>query len=109
MWNLQRFLWKDDLDPGKETKEGAITTLIYGVKSSSCQTEITKEKLALSIENEYPEVSKFLRDGFYVDDGAESKAYKEDLVALMKNTDSSFSSIGCQIKAWTVSGSTPSD
>ena len=44
MWNLQRFLWKDDLDPEKETKEGAISTLIYGVKSSSCQTEITKEK-----------------------------------------------------------------
>ena len=71
--------------------------------------KLQRKKLALSVENKYPEVSKFLRDGFYVDDGAESKAYKEDLVALMKNTDSSFSSIGCQIKAWTVSESTPSD
>ena len=27
-WNLQRFLWKNDLDPAAEVKEGVITTLI---------------------------------------------------------------------------------
>ena len=33
-WNLQRFLWLDDLDPDGELIEGVILTLIYGVKSS---------------------------------------------------------------------------
>ena len=32
-WNLQLFLWKEDLDPANETLVGVISTLIYGVKS----------------------------------------------------------------------------
>ena len=47
-WNLQRFLYKEDLNPENETKEDVITTSIYGVKSSGCQTECTKIKLAKS-------------------------------------------------------------
>ena len=106
---MQRFLYKEGLDPNNETKEGVITTLIYGVKSSSCQTEVTKEKLADSIEKDKPEVAEFLREGFYVDDGGDSKAKLEDLQSLMKDTDEALGSIGCQIKEWTVSGQNPTD
>ena len=109
LWNLQRFLFKENLDPDGETKEGVITTLIYGVKSSSCQTEVTKEKLADSVEEVYPEVAKMLRDGFYVDDGADSKADKDEILNLMKDTDEVLATIGCEIKAWVVSGEDPSD
>ena len=108
-WNLQRFLFKEDLDADSETKEGVITTLIYGVKSSSCQTEITKEKLADSVEEDKPGVAEFLRDGFYVDDGGDSKAKKEDLLKLMSDTDEALASIGCEIKDWVLSGEDPSD
>ena len=109
MWNLQRFLFKEDLNPDNETKEGVITTLIYGVKSSSCQTEVTKEKLADSVEEDKPEVAMLLRNGFYVDDGADSKADKEELLKLMKDTDDVLATIGCEIKAWVVSGEDPTD
>ena len=32
-WNLQRFLWIENLDPDGKILEAVITTLIYGVKS----------------------------------------------------------------------------
>ena len=31
MWNLQRFLWIENLDPDGKILEAVITTLIYGV------------------------------------------------------------------------------
>ena len=106
-WNLQRFLFKDDLDPDSETKEGVVTTLIYGVKSASCQSEITKEKLADIIEEEKPVAAQFLREDFYVDDGGESKESMEEITSLTVDVDEALASVGCTIKAWTKSGQDP--
>ena len=38
-WNLQRFLWVENLDPNGEILEAVMTTLIYGVSSVSAQSE----------------------------------------------------------------------
>ena len=45
-WNLQRFVWHDDLNPENPLLEGVITTLIYGVRSISKQSEDAVEQLA---------------------------------------------------------------
>ena len=34
-WNLQRVLFREDLDPSSEVQEGVIKTLIWGVKAVS--------------------------------------------------------------------------
>ena len=44
-WNLQRFLYKQDLNPESPILEGCIKTLIYGVASVSAQTENGMRKL----------------------------------------------------------------
>ena len=38
-WNLQRFLYRENMDPSNPVKEGVIKTLIYGIKSVSRQSE----------------------------------------------------------------------
>ena len=108
-WNLQRFLYKENLDPDSETKEGVITTSIYGVKSSSCQTECTKIKLAESVKDEKPAVAEVLTDRTYVDDIGDSKEDERQCLALMAELDEVLGSVGCKIKGWAITGSDPSD
>ena len=45
-WNLQRFLFREDLHPDSKILEFIITTLIYGVKCVSAQTEHAMALLA---------------------------------------------------------------
>ena len=45
-WNLQRVLFRKDLDPQSEVLEGIIKTLIWGVKCVSAQTEASIIQLA---------------------------------------------------------------
>ena len=41
--NLQKILWKPNLDPAEKTEEAVITTLFYGQISASFQTEVAME------------------------------------------------------------------
>ena len=107
-WNLQRFVYKEDLDLENETKEGVITTSIYGVKCASCQGECVKEKLADHFEEEKPSASKTLVDSTYVDDIGDSKGKKDEAVQLQQDVDEVLGSVGMSVKDWTYSGSDPS-
>ena len=51
-WNLQRILFKANLDPEAPVQEGAITTLIYGVKSTACQSETGLDDIAEHVKTE---------------------------------------------------------
>ena len=42
----QKYLWKEGLLPENPTKVMYVTTLIYGVKPSGQQTQVSLEKLA---------------------------------------------------------------
>ena len=53
-WNLQRVLYRDNLDPNAEIQEGIIRTLIWGIKSVSAQSETAVIKLAEAIKDELP-------------------------------------------------------
>ena len=60
-WNLQRFLWRDNLDPEGRVMEGVIGALIYGVKCVSGQTEYAMEQVAEKIEDKYPALAALIR------------------------------------------------
>ena len=49
-WNLQRVLFRPDLDPNSEVVEAIIKTLIWGVKCVSGQSECSIIKLAERIK-----------------------------------------------------------
>ena len=78
-WNLQRFLWVDDLDPEGEIIEAIMTTLIYGVTSVSAQTEFAMEELADLVQDENPALALLLLLSRYVDDLLESKVSRAPL------------------------------
>ena len=68
-WNLQRFLYREDMDPSNPVQEGAIKTLIYGVKSVSRQSEHALYLLADHIRDEFPDVAKLIEESRYVGSG----------------------------------------
>ena len=108
-WNLQRFLWIDDLDPEGKVLEAVITTLIYGVRSVAAQSELALSDLAQLIKKENPQLAVFLILSRYVDDLQDSKATLEECTGLAKDADELFLKVGLVCKAWTLSGSPPTE
>lgn len=117
-WNLQRFVYKEVLNVESETKDGVITTCIYGVTSSTCQTEAIKIKLSDKVKNaeikevkstERDSLAKMLIDSTYVDDIGERKGSRSECDDLIAAADIAFASIGCKIKGWVKSGDDPPD
>ena len=106
-WNLQRFLWREGLNPDSPVMEGVIGALIYGVKCVSAQTETAMEGIAEKIEETYPALAHFIRRCRYVDDMAKSAKSLEELEILTKEADFVFGEIGLKCKGWTFSGSDP--
>ena len=107
MWNLQRFLWLENLDPQGKVLEAVFTTLIYGVKCVSAQSEFALAELSDHIKDEFPELASFLVHSRYVDDVQDSKSKQEDCFKLAENADEAFSRIGLVCKAWTFTGLPP--
>ena len=87
--------------------EGVITTLIYGVKSVSAQSEYALELLADNIEKEDEELSKFIRESRYCDDLGESKKDEQGCSSLTGRADKQFSRISLECKGWSMSGKPP--
>ena len=108
-WNLQLFLWKEDLNPANETIVGVIRTLIYGVKSVAAQSEAVIEKLAKYIEKNNPSLAEFLLNSRYVDDLGDSKTNMADCSELTKQADELFANVGMSVKEWGFSGTAPSE
>ena len=108
-WNLQRILWIEDLNPDGEVLEAVIKTLIYGVKSVSAQTEFALEKMSEMVKDSNPDLALFLALSRYVDDLQDSKDTVDKCISLGKDADQLFSQLGVECKAWTISGSPPSD
>ena len=106
-WNLQRFLFREGLNPDGQLLEGVIGALIYGVKCVSAQTECAIEKIATVVENEHPELATFLRQCRYVNDLGESNEHQKFLSELTANADVTFEKIGLRCKGWTRSGDDP--
>ena len=108
-WNLQRFLFKENLDPESPVKEGVIKTLIYGVASVSAQSECGKKKLGNLVAEEKPQVKKLIDDRMYVDDAADSKVTKEECKKLAADCDEVFARVNLKCKSWNYSGEDPDE
>ena len=106
-WNLQRILWKANLDPEADTNEAVVVTLIYGVKSSSCQSEVAMEMLAEDHKLSYPALHLLLVLSRYCDDMGDSKNVVSECKELSNTADEIFSSIGMKCKGWAFSGDLP--
>ena len=106
-WNLQRVLFKPDLNPNSPEVDAIISTLIWGVKCVSAQSEAAVDKIALSIRESNPRLAELLKDSRFVDDLADSECKKEDLKKLIEDADKIFESVGLSCKGWSVSGEDP--
>ena len=106
-WNLQRFLWRENIELNEEVLEGIIVTLMYGVKSVSAQSENAMVRIARDIKEECPALAELLLTGRYVDDMADSKATKQEILDLIKKADEVFSRVNISCKGWTKTGEDP--
>ena len=59
-WNLQLFLWKENMEADDETVVAIVKTLIYGNKASAPQTEEGMRQLASLIQQANPRLASFL-------------------------------------------------
>ena len=108
-WNLQRFLYKENLDPESPVLEGVIRTLIYGVGSVSAQSENGMRKVSNLVKDEKPNVQKLIEERMYVDDAGDSKFSKEECIKLAADADEVFARVGLKCKSWSFSGENPDD
>ena len=106
-WNLQRVLYRENLDPNAEVKEFVVRTLIWGVKCVSAQSECAVMKLADIVEEESPRLAAFLRHDRFVDDLAGSDLSIENIKILVAAANKWFSKVGLACKGWTYSSEDP--
>ena len=106
-WNLQRVLFRENLDPAGEVLECVIKTLIWGIKCVSAQSECALIKLAEAIKDEYPLLADFLLNCRFVDDLGGSAIDLEALKKLTAEADKFFDLLGLACKGWSFSGSHP--
>ena len=106
-WNLQRILFKEGLNPESPAQQAVVSTLIYGVKSTSCQSETGLDDIAEHVKYEKPEVSKILKDGRYVDNILESKNTIEEAKSLGEDTAEVLDRLSLSTKGFTYSGEDP--
>ena len=103
-WNLQRVLFRDDLDPKKEVLEAVIKTLIWGVKCVSGQSEASIIQLAEIIKSKNPTLHDFLLNCRFCDDLGNSGISIDDLKKLTRDADELFAKVGLECKGWSFSG-----
>ena len=106
-WNLQRVLYRRDLDIENEALEAVIKTLIWGVKSVSGQSEASIIQLAEFIKSKKPKLYDFLINCRFCDDLGNSAANTEELLKLTEDADKLFAQVGLECKGWSFSGKEP--
>ena len=106
-WNLQRVLFKLDLDPRSPPVEAVISTLIWGVKCVSAQSEKAVDKLAVSVKEFNPRLAELMTESRFVDDLGDSDSDLEKITKLIEDADAIFAGVGLSCKGWSVSGSDP--
>ena len=106
-WNLQKFIWNENLDPNGELLVGVVKTLIYGVKSVAAQSEFALEELAATVEDTDKELADFLRLCRYVDDLGSSKLSIQACKEITGRADTLFKKVGLDVKGWSYSGENP--
>ena len=92
-WNLQRVLFKGNLDPNSEPVEAIIKTLIWGIKSVSAQSETAIIKLANYVREKQPLFADFLTNSRFVDDLGDSAKNLQILQKVVSEAEELFSQV----------------
>ena len=106
-WNLQRVLWRENMDMDAVTLEIIITVLIYGVRSVSALSEKAVILLAGYVKDKNPLLAALLLWSRFVDDLADSGKSVGAMEELTKSADELFQSVGWSCKGWSVSTKPP--
>jgi hypothetical protein len=107
----QRYLWRDDLLPQNPVKVMYVCTLIYGVKPSSQQTQVTLEKLACHFKEkgECLDGAAVLEKDTYVDDITTSTDSMQESVAIAQDIETILARESMGVKAFTFSKIEPDE
>ena len=106
-WNLQRIMFKKDLDPDAPIQQACVTTLIYGVKSVAGQTEHAFKEIAEHVKEEKPKVFQLLTDGRYVDNLLDSVVTTFAAKKLAEDTTEVLNRLNLPTKGFSFSGEDP--
>jgi hypothetical protein len=108
---FQKYLWKRDLDPSNPTEVMYVMTLIYGVKPSGQQCQVSLERLAEYFERrgEYSTGVEALKSNTYVDDIISSQDTVADCHKLANEVTNILKKGSMGVKAFSISGTAPSE
>ena len=106
-WNLQNILLKEGLNPDAPTRRACVTSLIYGVKSVSGQTEYAFKEIAETVRDEKPKVSQLLTLSRYCDNLLDSTVTIEDAESLAKDTTEVLNRLSLPTKGFSFTGKDP--
>jgi hypothetical protein len=107
----QRYLWRDDLLPQNPVKVMYVCTLIYGVKPSGQQTQVTLEKLAghFKEKGECLDSAAVLEKDTYVDDIITSTDSMQESVVIAQDSETILARGSMGVKAFTFSKIEPDE
>jgi hypothetical protein len=107
----QRYLWRDDLLPQNPVKVMYVCTLIYGVKPSGQQTQVTLEKLAghFKGKGECLDGAAVLEKDTYVDDIITSTGSMQESIAIAQDIETILARGSMGVKAFTFSKIEPDE
>ena len=106
-WNLQRVLWRENMDTEAETEEIVIVSLIFGVRSVSALSVRAVLNLADHVRETNPRLCQLLSLSRMVDDLGDSDMDLAKVKDIIDDANSLFESVGLSCKGWSVSGSHP--
>ena len=107
----QRYLWKADLLPDSPTIVMVVATLIYGVKPSGQQCQVSIEKLACHYQDQGQclEGARALKEDTYVDDIITSVEKSEQCQQVASDIEKILSTGSMAVKAFSFSGQKPDE
>jgi hypothetical protein len=107
----QKYLWRDELLPENPVKTMYVCTLIYGVKPSGQQCQVSLEKLAGHFKKQGAclEGAAVLEKDTYVDDIITSTDSMQDSMAIATDIEKILARGSMGVKAFTYSGVAPDE
>jgi len=108
-WKYQRYLWKEDLLPENPTIVMIVSTLIYGVKPSGPQCQVSLEKLA----EHFLELgqcmggARALTENTYVDDIMDSEETQQQCEQVADDIQRILAKGSMGVKAFSYAGTAP--
>ena len=103
---FQKYLWKHNLDEASPTMVMYVLTLIYGVRPSGGQCQVSIEKLAdhFSQQGTHLEAAHVLKSNVYVDDVINSSSSVEECYNVALGIEEILAKGGMRVKAFSFSG-----